>query len=584
MSGNKPMRQVGTTIGLIVAWAANWAAAAPPTLIKTERKDLLYTYLTYEHVPDATMRAPSLPPRACRFRVRLPIGVGRPEAIREPAPLLVSLHGRRGDYKGREKLLTDHVVLFPDDNLLRFVPTAWFGYHNQYPKRPDAQAVVEPYTVRRLVYCVRFVCQTFNVDRAAVWARGKSMGGAGALTLAVMHPELIAGARAIVAPVNAVQPGPTQLLVRPAWGDPARPLRVADTDATVWNHQSLAWQLCRDRRQLGWLHLEAGKDDRVVPFAQYTQPVDPCEKNVFEAFASARAAGCLIWDRRGHGKEHRDPWGVWFPRFDPLGKGMVRLDRSCPAFSNTSSGAMRPTERKGPWARRADPAPDDRGMVNPFFRWDADAIVDRPDRYEIKLWLDDACPLATIEADVTIRNIQRFAVPRGGRLRWRARPADRAGEVEVGMDGLPTIEKLPIPRGRDNGVTLELTHRPDRPAIAIESDTHPDRAPRLAAEARFGWRLMGKDAKPLPVAVKLTRRYDDLPREADRTEKTSLSVGDLGLGVCFLHARLRVDGKWGPVFTKQLYVDRPVVPERSSRLGTPDAIKAGLQNGQRTNE
>ena len=61
------------------------------------------------------------------------------------------------------------------------------------------------------------------------------------------------------------------------------------------------------------------------------------------------------------------------------------------------------------------------------------------------------------------------------------------------------------------------------------------------------------------VACKLSRDHDDLPGEAHLTEQTSAVFEGIECGVYYFHARVRPSGKWGPVYSKQICVDEPIV-------------------------
>jgi pimeloyl-ACP methyl ester carboxylesterase len=542
------------------AACASSAEEAVPRLIETKRKDLVYTYLTYEHVPDETMRGPNVPDRPCRFRVRLPMGVRSPEDLTEPAPLVVLLHGRTGSIDRSIKWYKwpQCVLLIPDGAYLRRTPTGWFGYHDQYPNSPNSDARVHPYTLRRIAYTIRYVSQTIPIDRAEVWATGKSMGGAGALALAVLHPDLIAGADAAVCPVDLRLTPSLQVIVKPAWGELAHPLTVEGAGVSVWEYQSLIWQIHRDARRTGWLKIDAGKRDPIIPFEQFISKADPPGMSFIEALDAGRIAGGFVWDQREHTKKADPQWGHWYPIFQPLGERMIRLDRSFPSFSKASSGPFRRESRVGPWIAGADPVKHPRGVINPFFRWNSSTIEDTASRYSIQLWLDDDCSLDEISADVAIRNVQKFATPRGGRIRWEVLPTGGSGIIDIGMDGLPVAPEVPIPKGEANGVTLVLTHMKGEPFVVIDSPTHPNRTPRLGDAAEFAWKVRGSTEKDLETAVSVSTLFEAIPRDEDITSETERDFTELSLGTHYLHCRIRSGGKWGPTFTKEIYVDHPI--------------------------
>jgi hypothetical protein len=148
------------------------------------------------------------------------------------------------------------------------------------------------------------------------------------------------------------------------------------------------------------------------------------------AMEETKRAFAVIWNANG-------PVG-------PMGKVVtevvptIRLHQSLPAFTNSALNARILTDTPqgpvGPHNRKGDPLDmdyemhaDKVGGINLYPRWDTNAIVDEPRRWEMTLWLAQDCPEPTTTLDVTPRRLQRFAVKPGETVRWTL--LDAAGKV-----------------------------------------------------------------------------------------------------------------------------------------------------------
>jgi hypothetical protein len=112
-----------------------------------------------------------------------------------------------------------------------------------------------------------------------------------------------------------------------------------------------------------------------------------------------------------------------------------------------------------------DPADGDYyGQINGYLLWDGGAAVDEPDRWEMDLWIVEACPRDQCTADVTPRHSRRFKPGPGDRFEWtiadasgnvigsaKAMGSDKviaSGRVEADRFGLVTIEKVALAKAR----------------------------------------------------------------------------------------------------------------------------------------
>ena len=110
--------------------------------------------------------------------------------------------------------------------------------------------------------------------------------------------------------------------------------------------------------------------------------------------------------------------------------------------------------------------------INSWLSWDSESIVDKPDRWEMTLVLDEAAPLPECRVDVTARLCRQFRPRPGRRLAWavvtvpfegntagrRQRPERThptapggkrlaSGTVRADRHGLVTIRQLPMLAG-----------------------------------------------------------------------------------------------------------------------------------------
>jgi len=538
-----------------------------PTLVK-HFSHWGYWYCHFRHEADPSMSAPGVGPVCYDFLVRLPLLRPTAESMTQPAPVVLVLHARHGDFNRRERRWPDHIVVIPDDNtdavarthwLAGRQPghTAWFGYHERFPASPRRDTQVVPYTQRRLLYTLQFVLERFRADSRRVWVHGASMGGTGALLLALTHPEYLAGCYAVeplVTPTGAPQMvAEAERLFGPRkWN-----LRVAGTDLGVWDYLDAARWLQVEPAYPGWLQIEHGLKDRIVPFAQYLS-AESDKPGLYDLLLAGRAAGTFVWDQRSHHKD--DPSGRWYPPFVPVATGQVRLDRPAIIFQQAGQGEFGLDVHKL-WQANCDPRSCPRGMVNGFARWDG--LIDEVGRLELRVFLLDG-PTATWRAPVdqaryhvTIRQPHRFPLPLGATLSCRV-GADTPRTLTVQRCGEVTVADVVLRRGSSHATTIQLRHDPGQCIAAVFSPTHPTRHPvggdRIEVQcttvaggkpgkAEFECRLLTRDRSRC-VAVRRT------------TDGRALFT-DVPPGAYVMQARARRDGKdFGPATERGIYVAR----------------------------
>ncbi|HUW83817.1 MAG TPA: alpha/beta hydrolase [Phycisphaerae bacterium] len=564
------------TVCCLFLTAAAWVplqAAEPrePTLVK-HFSHWGYWYYHFRHETDSSMSAPGVGAVCYDFLVRLPLLRPTAESMTEPAPVVTVLHARQGDFNRRERRWPDHIVVIPDDNTDALAQThwlgerqpghtAWFGYHERFPAQPQRDTQVVPYTQRRLLYTLRFVLERFRADPRRVWVHGASMGGTGALLLALTHSEHLVGCLAIeplITPAGAPQMideaerlfGPRQ------WN-----LRVAGTDIGVWDYLNAARWLQAEPPYPGWLQIEHGLKDRTVPFTQYLS-VESGKPGLYDLLLAGRAAGTFVWDQRTHHKD--DPLGRWYPPFVPVATGQVRLDRPAIIFQHVGQGQFG-IDAGGLWQADCDPRSCPRGMLNAFVRWDG--LIDEPDRLEVSPFLLDGptaawrAPVEQTRYHVTIRQPHQFPLPSGSTLVYTI-GGDSPRVLTVQRPGEITVPDVVLHRGSAHATTLQLRHNPDQCITAVFSPTHPTRIPAGGDRVEVQCTLVGQgQADKVAFECRLLTRDRSRCIAVRRTADGKALFTDVLPGPYVVQARARCDGKnFGPATERWIYVAQTASP------------------------
>lgn len=423
-----------------------------------------YTRLWLSQVTDDFLDAPHEAGR------RFPAIVSRPDAIPEGQrlPVLILLHG----FMEGPRLTgaSDAFVISPADP----DSTYWWGYATGSAGRSaegpaDGPAdgrppVVPPYTQRRVLHLLEWVlAHEPAADPERVFVAGRSMGGTGAATLGLLRARHFAGVDAWLwqaIPRNHRPLRITQLTAH--WGAPERDLGDGEPDGLgAWDRMDLTRVLLQEplaRNQ--WLFSRHGKDDAVIHFGAAVLPSPLTGVSLYEALQDTGTGHLVVWDEGGHGGW--DPvlgarwWDDgWDPRTDET--TFLRRDLAFVGFSNAShdddpGGGGNDTR---PWhdhmgyagviSRPGDTgwAGDRAGMLGGHLRWDAGALVDEIDRFEVSLRGSEAHEGPwPITADVTLRRVQSFACRPGEGVDWSF--GEVSGEAVADEHGELTIADVPI--------------------------------------------------------------------------------------------------------------------------------------------
>jgi hypothetical protein len=124
-------------------------------------------------------------------------------------------------------------------------------------------------------------------------------------------------------------------------------------------------------------------------------------------------------------------------------------DKSVPAFSNCSLDGN---------PGNGDPADGDpRGTINAYLVWRYDDIVDKPDRWEMTVYLAKSAPKDTCTVDLTPRHRRKFNPKAGQTFTWTntdlaTKKVVGSGTVKADKWGLVTLKQITVGKGRNRVV------------------------------------------------------------------------------------------------------------------------------------
>lgn len=264
---------------------------------------------------------------------------------------------------------------------------------------------LEPQPVeRRCISTVEWVRDNFPVDRERIYAVGNSMGGSGALGIALCRGDIFAAIKVNVA-------------------------------AGV---KHAAARCCLDREAPEGFSIP--EPPVVVDYSSQTDIWSTGHETLYRAAREKKIALHGYWGEFGHENddrklaEHND-------LIHALPVLRLRLTDAYPVFTNAT------TDDKNPW-EHGDSA-DKAGQVNGFFRWEN--VSDTKDRLEIRLWLlseDEWETRVTLPekatADLLIRRAHSFTLGAGERFSWSF--GDVGGTSEADGEGHPEIKNFTVTR------------------------------------------------------------------------------------------------------------------------------------------
>lgn len=265
---------------------------------------------------------------------------------------------------------------------------------------------------RRCLDTIAWVTAHYPIEEKRVYAVGNSMGGSGALGIALGHGDRFA---AVIANVPA---GVQHAVDRCLLGQP-KPTGFKLPDPPV--------------------------------VVDYSAPNDSWSKGhetLYAGMAKERYALIGYWGAFGHANDNRvvHAHNDLVHCFDALS---LRLDEAYPAFTDAT------TDDALPWPDHLSEARP--GQVNAFFRWRN--IADTPERFAMALrlmrpdeWRTTCAVPEASTASVTLRRMQRFALAPCQTVAYTY--GGRAGQARADENGLLTLTNITVTREEQ---TLTLT-------------------------------------------------------------------------------------------------------------------------------
>jgi dienelactone hydrolase len=338
-----------------------------------------------------------------------------PTADRKNAPLYVVLHSAGHDVLSCincTKTVGNHdIYRSPDDHYALYLDCRknmgdwwWGGMHLKDPNLTKKNSGPDPRPVeKRVMDCVKWAIQKYEIDPNRVYLCGNSMGGTGTLGIGMRNGDVFA---AIKANVPAGIEHVSNRMYFPPQSVPEN-VKLPDPPLCVdYSAQNDGWSAGHER-------FVAAMNERKYALYFYWGPFGHANNS-----AAIKNVNDLI------------------DSFDWLN---VKKNEAYAAFTNASNND------KLPW-------PDDlkspaAGQVNAFFRYKN--VSDAAEKFEMSLFLSNANDLKTkftipkdANADVTLRRVQNFQVKPGDAFKWTFGAAK--GESKADAQGVITIPALKI--------------------------------------------------------------------------------------------------------------------------------------------
>jgi len=336
--------------------------------------------------------------------------VVHPKEARKNAPLYVVLHSAGHDVMSCVKCTSEvgnhDIYRSPDDFYALYLDCRankgdwwWGGMHVKDEGLIQKNSGGDPRPVeRRVIDCVKWVIQTYEIDPNRVYLSGNSMGGSGTLGIGLRHGDVFA---AIKANVPAGIEHVSNRMYFPPQSVP-KDVKIPDPPVAVdYSAQNDGWSVGHER------------------FAK--------------AMNDRKYALYFYWGPFGHANNSAQILKIndLINSFDWLN---VKKNEAYAVFTNATGNS------KLPWPDHLkEKAP---GQVNAFFGWKN--ISDSRDKLEMSLFIADLKTTFEVpkeeSADVSLRRVQSLEAKPGESLKWTFGGA--TGEVQVDAEGLITLPGL----------------------------------------------------------------------------------------------------------------------------------------------
>jgi poly(3-hydroxybutyrate) depolymerase len=441
----------------------------PPPSIAESVQMAGYARLTLSQKTDDFLDSPGYAGRSFKAVVTAPAAT-TPRSL----PVRVVLHGFGGSPWQEGWTGEFRIAPHDPDN------TYWWGYADGLPgAAPAAGQSARDYTVRRVLALLEWVLKTYPAaDPERVYLDGASMGGAGAMTIGMLHARHFAWVNATIGQAIPRNHRPERIAqLTTLWGSPS--LDLADgAGMSAWDRMDLTRAAADDpEARTALLHIKHGKDDPTIHFGAVVIQSPLTHRSFYGALQEGHIGHLAVWDEGAHGPPDPvlgDGWWQkgWNPIFDDT--AFARRNLAFPAFTRSSADDD-PGDGSGngkqPWSASSGYAgqlsvPGDTGWngeiagaLNRFLRWDATKLVDTFERFELPLRVLDGAggpppqpgyPTTgdkldanlPVKVDVTPRRVSGFRCKPGEKVAYTF--GATSGEVTAGKGGEVTIPALPL--------------------------------------------------------------------------------------------------------------------------------------------
>jgi len=434
----------------------------PPVVSRTETFDG-YLRLTVTQTTDRYLDSPGYAGRTFSAVVIVPT------QTTNRLPVRVGLHG----FGGAPEMAgwSGEYRIFPSDPN----DTYWWGYASTLPgPAVPTQGDVPAYTSRRVMHLLGWLLAKYpTADAERVYLDGVSMGGAGGMTLGLLHARHFCHVRAGYGQAIPKNHRPSRVAqLRTLWGAPESTLSDG-AGMPVWDRMDLT-RVLRDVPEARdqFLSLHHAKDDPTIHFGAVVLPSTLTGMTFYRALQSNHVGHHAVWDEGAHVVPDpvlgNDWWTAgWDPVFDAT--SLLLRNRAFVAFSGTSidknpgtgngNGKRAFSAESGYAGALATPGDtgwdgDIAGAINRFLRWDGSRVVDTLDRFEIPLRVLDGAGAAPpragypttgdklegtlpVTTQVTPRRTQAFRCRPKETVEWRS--GEQSGTSEADETGAVTV-------------------------------------------------------------------------------------------------------------------------------------------------
>lgn len=311
----------------------------------------------------------------------------------------------------------------------------WYGWCDHYPD--VTQGTVVNYTENLLLHLLQWTKQKFAVDENRMFVGGGSMGGTGAVSFGLRHPEIFAGVAAAVPQVNPGLAGIgwSQDRTKTIWGQLPANLPTSD-GMGVWDRMNMTKFVSEHQEDLPFLKVQNSKNDDTLLWFQIP--------DFYRCLDAACHGFIAAWGQGGHGNSS---FGLppEYLGFDIYSK--IRKNLSYVAISKSSAN-----DNPGNGDKLDG---DSSGQMNAGYDWTI--LTDTPAQWS---GIIKYKPGNSVTADVSVRRLQQFHFTKDARLSYVLKDKSTDAIITQGVVTAERANFFIIPQlpfdGSDKILTIEV--------------------------------------------------------------------------------------------------------------------------------